>query len=77
MGYFINHKKVNRLMFWHNMLKEYHKLSGKTYVTYRVVAPEGTLLLLEMDIKYVWVASDRRHAYILTVIDTFNRQILQ
>ena len=76
MGYLINHKKVYRLMFEHNMLKEFHKRSDKTYVAYRIVAPDGPLQVLEMDIKYVWITRDRRHAYILTVIDTFNRQVL-
>ncbi len=76
MGYLINHKKVYRLMFEHNMLKEFHKRSDKTYVAYRIVAPDGPLQVLEMDIKYVWITRDRRYAYILTVIDTFNRQVL-
>lgn len=76
LGYFINHKKVYRLMLEHNMLGELHKRAKKNYATYRVVAPEGPLQLLEMDIKYVWITRDRRHAYILTVIDTFSRQVL-
>lgn len=76
LGYFINHKKVYRLMKEHNMLKEFHKRSDKNYVIYRVVAPQSPLEVLEMDIKYVWIARDRRHAFILTVIDTFNRQVL-
>mgnify|MGYP001084000863 CR=1 FL=1 len=29
-----------------------------------------------MDIKYVWITKDRRHVYILTVIDTFTRFVL-
>jgi len=58
------------------LLKEKHKKRDKTYVQYRTVTPEGPLELLEMDIKYIWVTKERRHAYILTVIDTFTRFVL-
>ena len=75
-GYFINHKKVYRLMKEAGLLKEKHKKRDKTYVKYRIVSPDGPLQLLEMDIKYVWVTRERRHAYILTVIDTFTRFVL-
>lgn len=60
MGYLINHKKVYRLMFEHNMLKEFHKRSDKTYVAYRIVAPDGPLQVLEMDIKYVWITQGQK-----------------
>ena len=75
-GYFINHKKVYRLMEEAGLLKERHKKMDKTFVKYRVVIPEGPLEVLEMDIKYVWVTKERRYAYILTVIDTFTRFVL-
>jgi transposase InsO family protein len=58
------------------LLKPQHKKRDKTYVKYRIVIPEGPLEVLEMDIKYVWVTKERRHAYILTVIDTFTRFVL-
>jgi len=76
LGYYINHKKVYRLMKEHQMLKERHKPKEKNYVHYRIVVPEGPLEVLEMDIKYVWLVKERRHAFILTVIDTFTRFIL-
>jgi len=72
-GYFINHKKVYRLMRDAGLLKERHKKQDKSFVKYRVVIPEGPLKVLEMDIKYVWIHEDKRYAYILTVIDTFTR----
>jgi transposase InsO family protein len=75
-GYYINHKKVYRLMKEAGLLKPQHKKRDKTYVKYRIVIPEGPLEVLEMDIKYVWVTKDRRYAYILTVIDTFTRFVL-
>ena len=75
-GYLINHKKVYRLMKEGQLLKPKAKKSSKIHVKYRVVMPSGPLRLLEMDIKFVWIESDRRHAYILTVLDVFTRQVL-
>ena len=43
---------------------------------YRIVAPTRPLSVLEMDIKMVWITEHRRHAYILTIIDTFTRVVL-
>jgi len=76
IGYFINHKKVYRLMKEHKLLKQKHKRAEKTYARYRVVAPKAPLEVFEMDIKHVWVAQARRHCYILTIIDTFTRFVL-
>lgn len=76
LGYFINHKKVYRLMKEHKLLKQKHKRLEKTYARYRVVTPRKPLQVFEMDIKYVWVAKARRHCYILTIIDTFTRFVL-
>lgn len=76
LGFIINHKKVYRLMKTAELLKARHKGSAKQYVQFRTVNPAGPLEVLEMDIKQVWVARDKRHAYILTVIDTFTRAAL-
>lgn len=77
IGYKINHKKVYRLMKHAGLLRQ-KKISTKTknYVKYRVVVPQRPLQVVEMDIKMVWVTKDRRHAYILTIIDTFTRRVL-
>lgn len=75
-GYYINHKKVYRLMYENVMLEPKNKATGKKYVKYRRVAPSGPLEVLEMDIKYVWVYETRKYAFILTVIDTFTRYVL-
>ena len=72
-GYIINHKKVYRLMKEKVLLKEKPVKQEKTYVKFRKVLPTRPLEILEMDIKFVWVEEHRRHVYILTVIDTFNR----
>jgi len=76
MGYIINKKKVYRLMAENGLLREPIRLTGKNYVKYRIVAPEGPLQVFEMDIKMVWVSEHRRHAYILNIIDTFTRTAL-
>lgn len=73
IGYYINHKKVYRLMKSANLLQEKHKKVTKNYAKYRIVCPESPLSLIEMDIKMVWITEHRRHAYILTIIDTFTR----
>lgn len=57
------------------LLKDRYKKADKTYAKYRIITPEGPLEVLEMDIKYVWVTNERRHAFILTVIDAFLRKI--
>ncbi len=59
-----------------DLLKPVKKRNERTYVKYRIVTPTRPLEVLEMDIKYVWVVQDRRHAYILTIIDTFTRYVL-
>lgn len=76
LGYFINHKKVYRLMKENHLLKEPCKRTGKTYAKYRIVIPQGPLQVFEMDIKYVWVAQAHRHAFILSILDTFTRAVL-
>ncbi len=75
-GYYINHKKVYRLMLEYILLEEKRKRSGRNFVKYRRVAPHKPLEVIEMDIKYVWIYGIRKYAYILTVIDTFTRYVL-
>jgi len=75
-GYIINHKKVYRLMKEHQLLQERRKTDGKQYAKYRIVIPVGPLEVLEMDIKYKWIEMERRHAYILTILDCFTRMAL-
>lgn len=75
-GLLINHKKVYRLMKESHLLKNNSKMASKTYVKFRKVQPIRPLEVLEMDLKMVWVERDRRHAYILNIIDTFTRKWL-
>lgn len=76
LGFFVNHKKVYRLMDELNLLHLKQKKAKRNFAVYRTVLPEAPLRILEMDIKMVWVEEHRRHAYILTVIDTFTRVVL-
>lgn len=75
-GYHINKKKVFRLMARHQLLHEPLPKGEKKYVKYRRVMPSEPLTLLEMDIKMRWIEEHRKHAYILTIIDTFTRVVL-
>lgn len=75
-GYVINHKKVYLLMKENQLLKDKCKKAVREFARFRKVIPTGPLQVLEMDIKFVWVEQYKRHAYILTVIDTFTRVVL-
>ena len=76
LGYFINHKKVYRLMRVYLLLELARKRTGRNFVKYRRVAPTRPYKIFEMDIKYVWIAGVRKYAFVLTVIDTFTRYVL-
>jgi hypothetical protein len=54
-GYYINHKKVYRLMKEYLLLEEPKKRKGRNFVKFRRVAPMGPLQIIEMDIKYIWI----------------------
>lgn len=78
-GFIINHKKVYRLM------KESKLLCGsviraqgekRSFVKYRVQKPTRPMEQLCMDIKYVYIHSDRRNALLLTIVDVFTRKVL-
>lgn len=75
-GFYINHKKVYRLMKEARLLRAKPSYETKNYVRYRIVCPKGELRLMEMDIKQVWIHSERRYAYVLTILDVFTRVAL-
>lgn len=75
-GYYINHKKVYRLMSEYLLLEERRKRTGRNFVKFRRVAPTRALQIIEMDIKYVWIYEVRKYAFVLTVLDTFTRYVL-
>ena len=75
-GFIINQKKVYRLMKEHNLLKDKKKSPSKNYAKYRKVQPTRALEVLEMDLKMVWIEGQRKHAYVLNILDTFSRKWL-
>lgn len=75
-GYFINHKKVFRIMTRHVLLEDKIRTGARHYVQFRRVCPKSPLEIIEMDIKYVWVSGAKKYAFVLTVIDTFTRYVL-
>jgi transposase InsO family protein len=74
----INFKKVYRLMKENKLLYHQHSRDkkGKTFIQYRVPAPDMPFEHMEMDIKFIWVHGSRRMAYLLSVIDIKTRAIL-
>lgn len=76
LGFIINHKKVYRLMKQALMLKDRCQKNTREFVKYRKVLPTQSLEVLEMDIKFVWIERERKHACVPTVIDTFTRALL-
>lgn len=75
-GFVINHKKVYRLMRSKNLLRSKPMIKERNYVKYRKVSPTSPLEVLEMDIKMQWIERERKHAYILNIVDTFTRKWL-
>lgn len=75
-GWYINHKKVYRLERENGLLRKAKKRTGRNFVQFRRVCPEGPLRIIEMDIKYAWIDGKSSYAYILTIIDTFTRYAL-
>ena len=75
-GYYINKKKVYRIMNENQFLRPKVKITGKTYVKFRKVCPLGLYEVMEMDIKFKWIESTMSYAYILTILDVFSRKVL-
>lgn len=74
-GYIINKKKVYRLMGESGLLNKIKpKKKGKrTWVKELLPPAEVPFDYLEFDIKYIYVAAERRNALLLTVIDVSSR----
>lgn len=77
-GYRINKKKVYRLMKQAGLL--YKRTAGpktrRLWVSDLVPQPQSYFSYLEFDIKYIWIAGQRRNALVLSVIDVFSRWVL-
>lgn len=77
-GYIINKKKVYRLMDSNNLLLgKVIKTSGKRkFVKFRKIDSRYPLEYLCLDIKYIWVPSEARSHYLLTVLDVYSRMAM-
>lgn len=75
-GYYLNHKKVYRLMKEYTLLEERPRPIDKTYVKYKRVTPIAPLQSIEMDIKHIWIYEKRKYAFVFTILDTFTRYAL-
>lgn len=78
-GYLVNHKKVYRLMNENKLLcgKVISSHAGKRqFVQFRKIMAEYPMQYLCMDIKYIYIAAEKRHAYLLSLIDVYSRRIV-
>lgn len=77
--YIINHKKVYRLMNDSNLLLgKVIRTSGKrTFVKHRKIMATKPMEYLCLDIKYIWVAGEKRNYYLLSIMDVYSRRILR
>lgn len=78
-GLQINHKKVYRLMKESNLLfpSKKNQSRAREFVKYTVPLYSEPFATIEIDIKYVYIVGERRHAYLATVLDTFSRLAIE
>lgn len=76
--YLINKKKVYRLMNEHHLLLgKVIRTSGKReFVKHRKIHASKPMEHLCLDIKYIWVHGEKRHYYLLSIMDVYSRRIL-
>jgi len=79
MSYKINHKKVYRLMDENNLLLgKVIRTSGKRqFVKHRKIEAAYPMEYLCLDIKYIWVAGEKRNYYLLTILDVYSRMAIE
>lgn len=78
-GFQIGKAKVYRLMKQERMLHPARKAGhhGKQYVSYTSPQPDGPMKILETDFKYLYIDGEKRFAYLLTILDTFHREVYE
>ncbi len=78
LGYWINHKKVYRLMRENRLLcgKVIRTKGKRTFVQFRRIKATKPMEYLCLDIKYVWVHGENRWYYQLAIMDVYSRMIL-
>ena len=79
LQFFINHKKVYRLMDEHNLLLgKVIRTSGKReFVKHRKIEARYPMEFLCLDIKYIWVEGEKRNYFLLTILDVYSRKVME
>lgn len=74
-GYWINDKKVYRLMAEAGLLlgQRIRRGKGGRRIEHKLVLPERPYEILEMDIKQLYINGIDRNMSLLTILDTFTR----
>lgn len=78
-GFIINHKKVYRLMNENQLLlgKMIRTNGKRKWVKFRKITSTYPMEYLCWDIKYIWVKSERKNYYLLSLMDVYSRRILE
>lgn len=78
LGWIVNVKKIYRLMKKHGLLYPARKrsASGKIYVEHTKPAPLYPFHIMEVDLKYIWLHWQRRHAYLITFLCVKTRFVI-
>ena len=78
-GFVLNKKKTYRLMKEHHLLfpKRIKTNPDRQFVKFSIPDPNAPFETIEIDIKYVYIHSQQRTAYLITAIDTFTRIALE
>lgn len=79
LGYNINKKKVYRIMKENGLLYPKRRAllkQAKEYVVYNSPLCFRPFEVIEVDIKYIYIAGEKRNAYLITMLDVFTRMAL-
>src|SRR5690606_28350687 len=78
-GFYINKKKVYRLMKENQLLFPKIKINTgqRQYVDYTIPLPTRPLEVIELDIKYIYIHGLKRHEYLITMMYVCTRNALK
>ncbi len=78
-GYYINKKKVYRLMDERKLLmgKVIKTQGRREFVKHRRISATRPMEYICLDIKYIWINGEKRHYYLLSIMDVYTRRILE
>lgn len=78
-GFYINKKKVYRLMEQNKFLNTVKKSNNdfNKKIIKQKPKPTRPMEILEMDIKYVYIDKEQKNVYLTTILDTFTREVYE